>query len=60
MDQLDEVLIYLKKNKSRDPLGYANELFRPEVAGCDLKLGLLKLLNRIKVEQMLPDVLYGS
>ena len=26
---LDVVLNYLKRNKSRDPFGYASELFRP-------------------------------
>ena len=57
MDQLNDVLKYLKRNKSRDPLGYANEIFRPEVAGNDFKVALLKLLNRIKAEQMLPKVL---
>ena len=29
--------LHLKRNKSRDPHGYANELFKPEVAGRDLK-----------------------
>ena len=57
MDQLDEVLKYLKKNKSRDPLGFTNEIFRPKVAGKDLKLALLKLLYRSKAELMLPEVL---
>ena len=28
MDDLDKVLKYLKKNKSRDPYGYANEIFQ--------------------------------
>ena len=42
MDQLESVLNYLKKNKSRDPYGYANEIFRPDVAGQDLKLAILK------------------
>ena len=35
MDKLDVVLKQLKKNKSGDALGYANELFRLEVAGED-------------------------
>ena len=33
MDSLDAVLDHLKKNKSRDPLGYVNEIFNPEAAG---------------------------
>ena len=57
MDDLDAVLKYLKKNKSRDPLGYANEIFRPEVAGDDLKKATLSLMNRIKIEQIFPDAL---
>ena len=57
MDELEEVLKYLKKNKSRDPFGYANEIFRPDVAGEDLKLAILKLLNRIKAEQTYPEAL---
>ena len=44
MDQLDTVLKYLKKNKSRDPLGYANEIFQEGVAGKDLKLAIISLL----------------
>ena len=37
MEQLETVLKYLKRNKSRDPFGYANEIFMMEVAGDDLK-----------------------
>ena len=37
MEQLEEVLKYLKNNKSRDPFGYANELFKDNSAGADLK-----------------------
>ena len=57
LDDLNTVLKYLKKNKSRDPFGYANEIFRPEVAGDDLKKALLLLMNRIKKEQIFPEVL---
>ena len=57
MDQLDHVLKHMKKNKSRDPFGYANEIFRPEVAGNDLKLAILKLKNLIKSEQKYPEAL---
>ena len=57
MDNLDSVLKQLKKNKSRDPHGYANEIFRPEVAGDDLKRAILILMNRIKSEQIFPEIL---
>ena len=58
MKRLDKVLKYLKKNKARDPHGFCNELFRPEVAGDDLKLALLKLVNRIKLDQLFPVNFY--
>ena len=37
MRDLEKVLRQLKKDKSRDPHGLANELFKTEVAGKDLK-----------------------
>ena len=57
MNQLETVLKYLKKNKSRDPLGYANDIFHIDVAGDDLKVALLELVNRIKSEQSYPEAL---
>ena len=57
MRDLDMVLKGLKKQKSRDPYGLANDLFRPGVAGDDLKLTLLKLMNKIKEEQKYPKCL---
>ena len=57
MNDLDAVLRYLKQNKSRDPYGYANELFRPGTAGEDLKLAILKMMNRIKTEQVFPEAM---
>ena len=57
MDDLDMVLNHLKKNASRDRHGYANEIFRPEVAGKDLKVALLSLMNHIKKLQVIPDVM---
>ena len=57
LKQLETVLDYLKKNKSRDPYGLANEIFKNEVAGDDLKKALLILVNRIKDEQLYPEVL---
>ena len=57
MKQLEVVLKYLKKNKSRDPFGYANDIFNQEVAGDKLKEAILLLMNRIKKEQTYPKVL---
>ena len=57
IDDLKTVLKELKKNKSRDADGYSNELFMLTVAGKDLQLALLKLLNKIKDEQQFPEAL---
>ena len=57
MDQLAVVLKYLKKNKSRDPLGYANDIFHIDVAGDDLKQAIILMMNRVKREQIYPEVL---
>ena len=57
LSDLDNVLQGLKKNKSRDPNGLANEIFKPDVAGSDLKLAILKLMNCIKDEQVYPKCL---
>ena len=46
MDKLEKILKPLKKNKSRDPHGFINELLRPGVIGNDLKKSLLMLLLR--------------
>ena len=57
MKELNLVLKHLKNNKSRDPFGYINELFKNDVAGIDLKTAVLKLMNRIKTEQIYPEAL---
>ena len=46
LEDLDNVLKTLKKNKCRDPHGIINELFKPGVIGKNLKTSLLTLLNR--------------
>ena len=46
---------YLKKNQSRDPFSLANELFKKDVAGSDLKIAIMKLLNRIIEEHLYPE-----
>ena len=38
-------------------MGFANELFRPNNAGKDLKLAILKMMNKIKVEPSVSDIL---
>ena len=53
--QLLKVLSSLKNNKSRDPLGIVNELFKPGVAGDKLISSLLIMFNRIKIEMIFPE-----
>ena len=57
MEELEDVLKNLKTNKSRDALGFLNELLKPNVIGDDLKLAILKLMNRIKQTQEYPKCL---
>ena len=57
MEELLPVLSHLKKDAARDPIGYANKLFHPEVAGTDLKKAVLTLMNLIKETQTYPEKL---
>ena len=57
MDDLEEALKSLDKDKARDALGLSNEIFKEGVAGTDLKLAVLKFMNRIKADQKYPEAL---
>ena len=57
MTNLDNVLKYLKNNNSKDPLGLASEIFKPNVAGDDLKLAILLMMNQIKNKHDYPEIL---
>ena len=54
MDHLDKVLIKLKNNKTMDPNGMVNEIFKAGCIGSDLKKALLLLLNGSKANQLIP------
>ena len=54
MDDLNKVLKSMKNNKSRDPHGFVNEIFKPGVIGTNLKAGILCLINGIKEEFYFP------
>ena len=54
LGDLEIVLWDLKNRSSRDPHGYAIELFKSEVAGKDIKIAILKLMNRITDKQFIP------
>ena len=51
------VLKKMKNNKSRDPHGMVNELFKPGVIGKDLEDSLLLLFNRIKDTVEIPKLM---
>jgi hypothetical protein len=51
---LKRVLKNLKNNKSRDPQGYINEIFKLNVSGSNLREGLLLLANGVKSELKFP------
>ena len=57
LEDLKEVLKQLKPDKSRDPDGYINEIFKESTAGSDLILGILKIMNMIKKQQKYPKIL---
>ena len=42
-------------SKCRDPGGIINEIFKPDVIGCDLQEALLDLLNLCKTEMKIPE-----
>ena len=54
MKHLDAVLKSLKTNKTMDPHGIINELFKEGCIGVDLKLALLSLFNGTKKEMYMP------
>ena len=55
MVHLEAVLKALKKNKSRDPNGWVNELFQDGVIGDNLKFSLLHIFNKIKEVNHIPE-----
>ena len=55
INQLEVALKALKKNKSRDPNGWINELFKDGIAGSKVKLSLLHIFNKMKEENHIPE-----
>ena len=45
VSDLDTVFKQLKNNKSRDPLGFPNKLFKAVIAGGHLKCTILTMMN---------------
>ena len=57
MEDLELAIGDLDRGKSRDSAGYDNELVKEEVAGSDLKLATLKLMNLIRSRHRFPEAL---
>ena len=55
MEELEKALSDLKSNKTRDPHGLLNEIFKKNFAGQNLKEGLLNLMNMIKDKIFIPS-----
>ena len=55
MGDLEKALKALKNNRSRDPDGLINEIFKKNVIGDDLKESLLIMFNKMKQQQIIPD-----
>ena len=60
VQELRTAIKLLKNNKSRDPSGLLNELFKYPVIGRDLETAILKLINGIKSENFIPPPLQMS
>ena len=60
MEDLVSILNELKGGKARDPNGWANELFTNEVAGKSLKISMLKLFNKMKEENYIPEFIQNA
>ena len=56
-EDLRQAVNDLERDKSRDALDHANELFKDDMAGTDLKLALLKFMNHIKKKHEYPQAL---
>ena len=54
MSDLEAALRDLKTDKSRDPEGLINEIFKKDIIGEDLKLSLLFMFNKIKQNKLIP------
>ena len=57
VNDITEAVKHLDNNKSREAHGQANELFKEGVAGTDLKLAVVKLMNIIKETQKYPEAM---
>ena len=55
--KLDQAIKDLNTGRARDPSGLCAELFKINVMGANLKKSLLIILNSIKEEGIVPDIM---
>ena len=60
LEDLERANKSLKNNQSRDPNGMINELFKPNIAGNDLKRAVLYLMNLVQSTIYLPEFMQNS
>ena len=60
MNDMDDALKDLKRNKSRDNDGYINEIFKSDIIGKDLKASLLIMFNKLKKEKKIPEFMNNT
>ena len=55
LEDLEKATKSLKNDQSRDPNNMINELFKPNIAGSDLKRALVELMNLVLISLYLPE-----
>ena len=55
MPELEKSLNRLKNNKSKDPHGMKNELFKEGYIGFDLKTAVLSIMNQMAENMTIPE-----
>ena len=60
MVELDKVLSSLKSGKARDPSGLICDIFKNPICGSDLKISILKLVNKTKETLKVPQFFCNS
>ena len=57
ISDIDKALSDLKNNKSRDPQGYINEIFKHGVVGDNMKNSLVMMMNLLKKKGLIARVM---
>ena len=55
LKDIERALSNLRNKKSRDNEGYINEIFKEGIIGNDLKISLLTMFNKLKMNKIVPD-----